>query len=160
MQYDIPDKNVEYIAQARQLYAKKSDIAYLYGAKGQRCTEAVFEQLWAAEPNYFKKYNAQQKAEIKKFCIGKRVMDCSGFINECVGQFNYSSGYWAKATDKTTPVAGLDGNILYTTFGGRGRHIGLDIGHGFFIHCPSEGKTLEIGVIADYQWEGSGRVCR
>lgn len=158
MEYKIPDKNVEYIARARQLYAEKSDIAYLYGAKGQRCTEAVFESLWAAEPEYFKKYTAKQKADIKAFCVGKRVMDCSGFINECVGQFNYSTGYWSKATDKTTPEKGLDGNILYTTFGGKGRHIGLDIGHGFFIHCPSEGKTLEIGVIADYPWEGSGRV--
>lgn len=158
MEYKIPDKNVEYIARARQLFSEKSDIAYLYGAKGQRCTDAVFEQLWAAEPSYFKKYNAQQKAEIKRFCVGKRVMDCSGFINVCVGQFNYSTGYWVKATDKTTPAKGLDGNILYTTFGGKGRHIGLDIGHGFFIHCPSEGKTLEISVIADYPWEGSGRV--
>lgn len=158
MEYKIPDKNVEYIARARQLFSEKSDIAYLYGAKGQRCTDAVFEQLWSAEPSYFKKYNAQQKAEIKNFCVGKRVMDCSGFINKCVGQFNYSTGYWSKAKDKTTPADGLDGNILYTTFGGKGRHIGLDIGHGFFIHCPSEGKTLEIGVIADYPWEGSGRV--
>lgn len=158
MEYKIPDKNVNYIARARQLFSEKSDIAYLYGAKGQRCTDAVFEQLWSAEPSYFKKYNAQQKAEIKHFCVGKRVMDCSGFINECVGQFNYSTGYWSKATDKTSPAEGLDGNILYTTFGGRGRHIGLDIGHGFFIHCPSEGKTLEVGVIADYPWEGSGRV--
>lgn len=158
MEYKIPDKNINYIARARQLFSEKSDIAYLYGAKGQRCTDAVFEQLWAAEPSYFKKYNAQQKAEIKRFCVGKRVMDCSGFINECVGQFNYSTGYWSKAIDKTTPAKGLDGNILYTTFGGKGRHIGIDIGHGFFMHCPSEGKTLEISVIADYPWEGSGRV--
>ena len=158
MEYKIPDKNVNYIARARQLYAEKSDIAYLYGAKGQRCTDAVFEQLWSAEPEHFKKYTAKQKADIKAFCVGKRVMDCSGFINECVGQFNYSSGYWEKAMDKTSPAKGPDGNILYTTFGGKGRHIGLDIGHGFFMHCPSEGKTLEVGVIADYPWEGSGRV--
>lgn len=158
MRYDIPDANVNYIANARDLYSQRKDIAYLYGAKGQRCTEAVFESLWAAEPAYFKKYSAKQKAEIKNFCMGKRAMDCSGFINECVNQFNYSTGYWGKATDKTTPERGLDGNILYTTFGGKGRHIGIDIGHGFFMHCPSEGKTLEIGVIADFPWEGSGTI--
>lgn len=160
MKYDIPDANVKYIGNSRDLYSQRNDIAYLYGAKGQRCTEAVFESLWAAEPSYFKKYNAQQKAEIKNFCMGKRVMDCSGFINECVNQFNYSTGYWGKATDKTTPAKGLDGNILYTTFGGKGRHIGIDIGHGFFMHCPSEGKTLEIGVIADFPWEGSGSISK
>lgn len=156
--YSLPEANVAYIARARQLWAERDDIAYLYGAKGQRCTEAVFESLWCAEPSYFKKYNAKQKADIKAFCMGKRLMDCSGFINECVGQYNYSSGYWQKATDKTTPKDGLDGNILYTTFDGKGRHIGLDIGHGFFMHCPSEGKTLEIGIIANYSWEGSGRL--
>lgn len=154
--YSLPESNVTYIARARQLWAERDDIAYLYGAKGQRCTDAVFESLWKAEPTYFKKYNAKQKAEIKAFCMGKRVMDCSGFINECVGQFNYSSGYWQNAKDTTTPKDGLDGNILYTTFGGKGRHIGLDIGHGFFMHCPSEGKSLEIGVINNYSWEGSG----
>lgn len=156
--YSLPESNVAYIARARQLWAERDDIAYLYGAKGQRCTDAVFESRWSAEPSYFKKYNAKQKADIKAFCMGKRLMDCSGFINECVGQFNYSSGYWQKATNKTTPKDGLDGNILYTTFGGKGRHIGLDIGHGFFMHCPSEGKTLEIGVIENYHWEGSGRL--
>lgn len=156
MIYDIPDKNVTYIGCARQLWNARNDIAYLYGAKGQRCTEAVFEQLWNAEPNYFKKYNTAQKDQIKAFCLGKRVMDCSGFINECVGDFKYSSSYWESCTDKTTPAKGSDGNLLYTTFGGTGRHIGIDIGHGFFMHCPSELKTLEIGVIEDYPWEGSG----
>ena len=86
MKYDIPDSNVKYIGNARDLYSQRNDIAYLYGAKGQRCAEAVFESLWAAEPTYFKKYSAPQKAEIKNFCIGKRVMDCSGFINECVNK--------------------------------------------------------------------------
>lgn len=33
-----------------------------------------------------------------------------------------------------------DGDLLYTTFGGKGRHIGLDIGHGFSMHC---GKSLK-----------------
>lgn len=156
MIYDIPDKNVEYIARARKLWSERDDIAYLYGAKGQRCTESVFESLWAAEPNYFKKYNAAQKAQIKAFCLGKRVMDCSGFINECVGDFKYSTAYIDSCRNVTTPDKTKDGDLLYTTFGGTGRHIGIDLGHGFFMHCPSESKTLEIGVIADYPWEKGG----
>lgn len=156
--YSLPETNVDYIARARGLYAEKEDIAYLYGAKGQRCTESVFESLWDAEPEYFKRYTKKQKSDIKAFCMGKRLMDCSGFINECVGQFNYSTAYWQKATDKTTPKDGVDGNILYTSFNGKGRHIGLDIGHGFFMHCPSEGHTIEVGVIDSYPWEGSGRL--
>lgn len=156
MNYDIPDKNVTYISHARELWKDRNDIAYLYGAKGQRCTESVFETLWSAEPTYFKKYTAAQKEQIKNFCMGKRLMDCSGFINECVGDFKYSTAYIESCTNVTTPDKTKDGDLLYTTFGRTGRHIGLDIGHGFFMHCPSEMKTLEIGVIADFKWEKGG----
>ena len=149
---------IDIIGRARELYADKNNIAYIYGAKGQICTDAVFESLWAAEPAYFAQYSAAEKAEIKRFSMGKRLYDCSGFINAISGQYNYSSGYWAGAKDKTTPAAGPDGNILYTTFGGTSRHIGIDIGHGFFMHCPKEGRTLEVGVIAAFPWEGSGRI--
>lgn len=34
MIYDIPDKNVAYIAKARELYKTRDKYAYLYGAKG------------------------------------------------------------------------------------------------------------------------------
>jgi len=156
MIYNIPDKNVNYIARARQLWSERDDIAYLYGAKGQRCTEAIFEQLWNAEPSYFKKYNSNQKAQIKAFCMGKRLMDCSGFINECVGDFKYSTAYIESCVNVTSPDKTKDGDLLYTTFGGKGRHIGIDLGHGFFMHCPSEMHSIEIGVIADYPWEKGG----
>lgn len=156
MTYNIPDKNVTYISRARELWKERNDIAYLYGAKGQRCTESVFDALWNAEPNYFKKYTAAEKKRIKEFCMGKRLMDCSGFINECVGDFKYSTAYIDSCINVTSPDKTKDGDLLYTTFGGTGRHIGIDLGHGFFMHCPSEGKTLEIGVIADFQWEKGG----
>ena len=156
MEYNVPDMNVSYIAKARELYAKRNDIAYLYGAKGQKCTWEVFNSLWDAEPDYFDKYNAIEKNAIWVFCQNKTVMDCSGFINAITGKYNYSTGYINDCVNRTTPKCGVDGNLLYTTFGGNGRHIGIDIGHGFFMHCPSEKKTLEIGVIDNYPWEDSG----
>lgn len=54
MIYNIPDQNVAYIAKARELYKNRDKYAYLYGAKGQKCTPEVFEALWSAEPNYLK----------------------------------------------------------------------------------------------------------
>lgn len=156
MIYDIPDKNVTYIAKARELYKNRDKYAYLYGAKGQKCTPEVFESLWNAEPNYFKKYNAQQKAQIKAFCLGKTVIDCSGFINLVIGKFMYSTAYINSCTNITTPDKTKDGDLLYTTFGGKGRHIGLDIGHGFFMHCGKELETISIGVIDSFGWEKGG----
>lgn len=61
MIYDIPDKNVAYIAKARDLYKKRDQYAYLYGGKGQKCTPEVFEALWAAEPNYLKSITKHRK---------------------------------------------------------------------------------------------------
>ena len=53
--------------------------------------------------------------------------------------------------------AGVAGSILYTTFGGTGRHIAIDIGYGYFLHSPSEGHTIELGKILDYPWDISGQ---
>lgn len=156
MIYNIPDKNVAYIAKARELYKNRDKYAYLYGAKGQYCTSEVFEQLWAAELNYFKKYTAQQKAEIKAFCVGKIVIDCSGFINLVTGRFMYSTAYMGSCKNVTTPDKTKDGDLLYTTFGGKGRHIALDIGHGFFMHVGKEYETISIGVIEGFGWEKGG----
>lgn len=156
MTYDIPDKNVEYISNARYLYVIKDRYAYLYGGKGQTCTREVFDALVRAEPTYFAKYSKDQLESIFKYCEGKKVVDCSGFINLITGDYNYSTGYINECKGLTTPAKGADGNLLYTTFKGTGRHIGLDIGHGFFIHCPREMCTFEIGVIDEYPWETSG----
>ena len=57
--------------------------------------------------------------------------------------------------EKTTPLLGTEGNGLYTSFGGEGRHVGIDIGYGFFLHMPKEGHTIELGRIAEYDWEHS-----
>lgn len=156
MTYNIPDKNVEWIANARALYADKERYAYLYGAKGQKCTKGVFDSLVQAEPQYFSQYSKAELDEIFRYCNGKYVVDCSGFINLVTGSYNYSTGYINTCTGITTPSDGADGNLLYTTFSGVGRHIGIDIGHGFFMHCPKEMHTFEIGVIDEYPWERSG----
>lgn len=158
MIYDIPDKNVAYIAKARELYKNRDKYAYLYGAKGQKCTNAVFEALWDAELNYFKKYTSKQKDAIKSFCLGKTVIDCSGFINLVTGKFMYSTAYINSCKDITTPDKTKDGDLLYTTFGGKGRHIGLDIGHGFFMHSGKELETISIEVIDGFGWEKGGRL--
>ncbi len=37
-----------------------------------------------------------------------------------------------------------------------GRHISLDIGHGFFMHVGKEYETISIGVIDGFGWEKGG----
>ena len=60
----------------------------------------------------------------------------------------------------------MAGSVLYTTWGGKGRHIGLDIGYGFCLDmgyestdaAVREGRdSVRLTRIAETAWEKSGR---
>lgn len=146
------------IKNALQMFNDKYKYAYFYGAKGQRLTTDTMDALIAAEPDYFKRYNQSELATIKNYSLGKIGYDCSGFINAITGQTNYSTGYYESCPIKTTPKDGVEGSCLYTTFGGTGRHIGIDIGKGFYLHMAKEGQSVTFGKISDYAWETSGQI--
>lgn len=146
------------IKNAMQMYHDRYKYAYFYGAKGQRLTNRVMDSLIAAEPKYFSKYSDSDMDAIKKYSFNKIGYDCSGFINAITGQTNYSTGYYDSCQVKTTPRDGVEGSCLYTTFGGAGRHIGIDIGKGFFLHMAKEGQSVTFGKISDYAWEKSGQL--
>ena len=145
----------EVIKKALRMLYESGKYAYFYGAKGQVLTDETMNALISAEPTYFAKYTTQQLEEIKAYSRGKIGYDCSGFVSAIVGVENYSTGHYHAGAEKTTPLLGTEGNGLYTTFGGKGRHVGIDIGYGFFLHMPSEMHTVTLGRIADYSWEHS-----
>lgn len=140
------------------IYENRDKYAYLYGAKGQLLTAKLIREFFAMYPDYFKQYSDNEKRDIIEFSEGKTGLDCSGYINQCCGQVNWSTGYYEQSLNKTTPALGTWGNILYTTFGGKGRHIGLDVGEGKFLHAPKELHSIELGIIKEYPWEGSGQI--
>lgn len=146
------------IKNALQMYNDKYKYAYFYGAKGQRLTSETMDALIAAEPTYFKRYSQSELAAIKNYSLNKIGYDCSGFINAITGQTNYSTGYYESCPIKTTPKDGVEGSCLYTTFNGTGRHIGIDIGYGFYLHMAKEGQSVTFGKINEYAWEKSGQI--
>lgn len=131
--------------------------AYFYGAKGQKLTDVTMDVLIEAEPKYFSKYSPSEIAAIKNYSRNKIGYDCSGFVSKLLGANNYSTGHYNDTVNKTTPSKGTEGNLLYTTFNNTGRHIGIDIGYGYFLHMAREMSTVELGKISDYAWEGSGQ---
>ena len=145
----------------------RDSYAYFYGAKGVVLTDATMEALWKAEPAYFAKYNAQQKAQIFRNSRGKVGYDCSGFVGwVCTGDHQYSTGQINNCKLVTTPALGVAGSILYTTFGGRGRHIGLDIGYGWCLDMGYESTdaivasgndSVRLTRIGETAWEKSGQ---
>lgn len=146
------------ISRAITMYSEKEKYCYWYGASGEVMTDEIMYNLMSWYPEYFSQYSWDEIDRFMDYSRGKIGYDCSGFIDALTGQDNYSTGYYEASLNKTTPEKGTWGNILYTTFEGKGRHIGLDIGAGRFIHMPKEGRTLEMEFIRHYPWEHSGQV--
>ena len=148
----------EVIKKAFEIFYNSDNYAYFYGAKGQVLTDTLMRELVRMEPEYFKRYNERQLKNIFDFSRGKVGLDCSGFINACTGQENYSTGYYTETLNKTTPTNGKEGSLLYTTWSGQGRHVGLDIGYGYYLDFRKEGESCHFGRIRSTNWEHSGEL--
>ena len=148
------------------MYRHRDQYAYFYGCKGQVLTDATMNALIAAEPNYFAKYSAAEIEQIKRNSRGKVGYDCSGFTGHCTGDMQWSTGQINNCSLITTPRDGVAGSLLYTTFGGKGRHIGLDIGYGYCLDmgyestdaAVREGRdSVRLTRISETAWEKSGQ---
>lgn len=135
-------------------YYHREEYAYFYGAKGGLLTDAYMDYLIKTYPNHFIKYTPEELKRIKDYSRGKIGYDCSGFTGWiCTGDTQNSAGQFANCNHVSTDlVAGVAGSLLY-----RPGHIGIDIGYGYFLHMPNEGRTIELGKILEYPWEKTGR---
>lgn len=144
------------IQNALSVLNEKDRYAYFYGAKGQILTDDVMDTLIRLETGYFSRYDENTLNQIKDYSRNKIGLDCSGFITDISGIVGYSIGMYEKCPIKTTPRLGVEGSLLFTTFNNTGRHVGIDIGYGYFLHFPKELHSCEIGKISEYPWEHSG----
>ena len=122
---------------------------YLYGAKSTRLTsEAQIREYFRMEPEYFKRYSEEEKTQIIRNSLGKIAYDCSGFVGWlCTGDMQYSTGQINNCSYRTANLAkGVAGSILYTTYGGVGRHIGIDIGYGYCCDMAYESTDANIAA--------------
>ena len=148
-------------------YRFRDKYAYFYGAKGQLLTDQVMDNLINAEKAYFSKYSPEQIQQIKRNSRGKIGYDCSGFVGWiCTGDKQWSTGQINNCSKITTIRDGVAGSIVYTTFGGKGRHIGLDIGYGYCLDMGYESTDAVVAAnnhsvrltrLAETAWEKSGQ---
>lgn len=152
---------------------RSGEYVYIYGAKNVRLTsEAQIRQYFKQEPNYFARYSEAEKAEIVRNSLGKIAVDCSGFTGwVCTGDQQYSIGQINNCYKYNSLAAGPTASIIFTTWGGTGRHIGLDVGgtgqgQGLCMHIgwESTDKAIQEGragilfePIANRNWERSGQ---
>ena len=143
------------------------DYVYLYGAKNVRLTsEAQIRDYFKREPAYFSRYTEAEKAQIIRNSLGHMAADCSGFTGwVCTGDQQYSIGQINNCSKYNSLQAGPTGSIIFTTWAGQGRHIGLDVGNGLAMHIGWESTDKAIaegraGIlfepIATRAWEKSG----
>lgn len=150
---------------AKRIYDERDDYAYFYGAKGQVLTEPVMNALIAAEPNYFaRRYTQQQIDAIKAYSIGKIGLDCSGFVCYVLEQagvisrseWTYSTVLIGKCNPTAPPLQIPAAGILYRCPVSTGRHVGIDIDGGLFLHMGREGASVELGDNHTGYWEIGG----
>lgn len=140
---------------------------YFYGAKDIVLTKDLMDYYWNASPGYFKRYNSEEKAQIYRNSIGRKAVDCSGFTGwVCTGDKQYSIGQINNCYKYNSLAAGPTGSLLFTSWGGTGRHIGLDIGNGYCLQAGYEStdKNIALGRAGIYlspisatAWEKSGQ---
>lgn len=131
---------------ALYLYTHQKDVVYMYACKGQRLTEDLINYFYSAYPEHFAKYTKAELDEIKANSIGKIGYDCSGFVGAyCIGDNCYSLALIEKCSNKTSNIAsGVAGSILFTTYGGAGRHVGIDTGLGYCVDMAYESTNDNI----------------
>ena len=158
----------ESIKCALRAYTRREQYCYLYGAKAVLIrSRSDVEQYFQASPEYYARYTSEEREQIIKNSLGKIACDCSGYVGWiCTGDRQYSTGQFANSSFQTEDLgAGVAGSCLYTTYGGKGRHIGIDIGYGYCCDMAYEStdNNLEEGKagirlfriqdnIVDWEW--------
>ena len=146
--------------------ARSKKYKYFYGAKNVLLTDATMDALIAQEKDYFSRYSSDEIKQIKKNSKGFYGLDCSAFTGWiCTGDKSYSLAQIGNCRKYNTLKDGPTASLLFTTWGGTGRHIGLDIGNGYCLQCGWEStdkieKSGKAGIflskIGETAWEKSG----
>lgn len=147
---------------------RSGDYVYIYGAKNVRLkTENQIRQFFTQEPAYFARYSEAEKQQIIRNSIGHMADDCSGLTGWVgTGDRQWSWGQIQNCYKYNSLAAGPTASVLFTTFGGQGRHAGIDAGNGWCYHIGAESTDANIragkaGIlfepIGNRPWERSGQ---
>lgn len=150
---------------------KSGEYVYFYGARNIVLTTENMNYLMFVDEEtrkHFAKYSNAELEQIQRNSLGKRGLDCSAYTGgdkTGTGDDQWSKGQFNNCSKYTTPAQGRTASLLFTTWGGTGRHIGLDIGNGYCLHIGWESTDAAIregraGImlqrIEDVAWEQSG----
>lgn len=135
----------EYLIRALDVFNDRHNTTYCLGASGEKVGSKKIKDLY----EYYKAaYSLKPYSEWLAENEGKRCFDCSGFLDYIfVGEGNhaFSSWEWKNIGIPNESISkGVECSILW-----KPGHVGLDIGHGFYIHFPNWNRGCEFGKISD-----------
>lgn len=136
-----------------KIYYERDKYAYFYDAKGIILTDSAMDYLISIHPEHFGKYTQAQLKQIKDYSRGKIGYDCTGFI------YAVTQGRVGGSADSIYEHATKKWDNAYDNWAGtmlhKKGHAALDLGYGFFLHFPNEGRSCELGWSRDYNWENA-----
>lgn len=149
---------------------KSGQYRYFYGAKDDVLSEYTMNELIKHSADYFSRYTSAQIEQIKKRCLNARGVDCSGLTGwKGTGDKQWSTGQASNCSEYCAPMQAKPGYILYTTWGGTGRHIGICLGRcdGVLYAIQAGWEPTDYNVelgraniiitrVADTAWETAG----
>lgn len=143
------------IRMALDIYTNRDKYTYCLGACGEPIESERIKNLFEYYYNHgYKDKIGMTYEEWLNANRGKKCFDCSGFINYCSTEGEtehvYSSWNYGEMPKNISIAHGVEGSALWK----RG-HVGLDYGHGHFLHFPDWNRTCEEGIIKEYDWVSS-----
>lgn len=118
---------------------------YCRGGQGESLADLVYKIQY-----YYKLKNEAEFLSKYPHPVNATMgFDCSGLVNACAMKSrNWTSTNYYSLPNQVTPIESKEGYVLV-----KKGHVGIDIGKGYFIHIPTEGHTVELGRISEYDWE-------
>lgn len=147
----------EIAKQALKYYVHRNEYAYLYGTDGQIGSDALVDKMVARHINHFSKYNEQQIHDLKDYVRGKICFDCSGFIHTLFGAKDMNSFGIISSCTRVYKLPEEVTESPEATVLWKPGHVGVDVGHGFFVDIASEFDTFRFLNIREYAtWVQAG----
>lgn len=146
----------EIAKQALYMYIHRDNYAYLYGTDGQTGTDELVDKMVRRHAKHFEKFSHEDIQRLKDYVRGKTCYDCSGFVHTLFGSRDLNSFGIISDCDvlynlPEQVTESPEATVLY-----KPGHIGVDTGHGTFVHIAAEFQTFRFERIREYDWTLAG----
>lgn len=141
---------------ALRFYVHRNNYAYLYGTDGQVGSDELVDKMVRRHTKHFERYSHTDIQALKEYVRGKICFDCSGFVHTLFGAPDRNAFGIISECETTYQIPEQVTQSPEATVLWKPGHIGVDTGHGTFVHISTEFDTFKFGIIREYDWVKAG----